>query len=49
MLFGPLGLSIAPQVKASRGLYKFLAPIAQFYARAVGHRRMGLKYDDLCE
>ncbi|KAG9123136.1 Cytochrome b-c1 complex subunit 7 [Ceratobasidium sp. 392] len=46
-MFGPLGLSLASQVKASRGLSKFLAPIAAFYARAVGHRRMGLRYDDL--
>ncbi|KAG8787978.1 Cytochrome b-c1 complex subunit 7 [Ceratobasidium sp. 428] len=46
-MFGPLGLSLASQVKSSRGLSKFLAPIAAFYARAVGHRRMGLRYDDL--
>jgi ubiquinol-cytochrome c reductase subunit 7 len=48
-MFGPLGLSLAPQVKASRGLSKFLSPIAAFYARAVGHRKMGLRYDDICE
>ncbi|KAB5595521.1 Cytochrome B-c1 complex subunit 7 [Ceratobasidium theobromae] len=47
MLFGPLGPSLAPQVRASRGLSKFLAPIAHWYARTVGHRRMGLRYDDL--
>ncbi|QRV87544.1 ubiquinol-cytochrome C reductase complex 14kD subunit [Ceratobasidium sp. AG-Ba] len=46
-MYGPLGLSFASQVKASRGLHKFLTPIAAFYARAVGHRRMGLRYDDL--
>ncbi|KAG9081370.1 Cytochrome b-c1 complex subunit 7 [Ceratobasidium sp. UAMH 11750] len=46
-MFGPLGLSLAPQVKASRSLSKFLAPIAAFYARTVGHRRVGLRYDDL--
>ncbi|KAF8709389.1 Cytochrome b-c1 complex subunit, partial [Rhizoctonia solani] len=46
-MFGPLGFTLAPQVKASRGLYKFLAPIAQFYARNTGHRQMGLRYDDL--
>ncbi|KAG8762807.1 Cytochrome b-c1 complex subunit 7 [Ceratobasidium sp. 423] len=46
-MFGPLGLSLAPQVKASRGLSKFLAPIAQFYAQTAGHRKMGMRYDDL--
>ncbi|KDN48160.1 hypothetical protein RSAG8_03176, partial [Rhizoctonia solani AG-8 WAC10335] len=46
-MFGALGLSLAPQVKASRGLSKFLAPIAQFYAQTTGHRKMGLRYDDL--
>ncbi|CAE6392224.1 unnamed protein product [Rhizoctonia solani] len=46
-MFGPLGFTLAPQVKASRGLYKFLAPIAQFYARNTGHRQVGLRYDDL--
>ncbi|KAL5637022.1 hypothetical protein ACGC1H_000860 [Rhizoctonia solani] len=46
-MFGPLGFSLASQVKASRGLSKFLTPIAQFYARTTGHRKMGLRYDDL--
>ncbi|KAF8607766.1 14 kDa subunit of cytochrome bd ubiquinol oxidase [Ceratobasidium sp. AG-I] len=46
-MFGALGLTVAPQIRASRSLSKFLTPIAAFYARAVGHRQMGLKYDDL--
>ncbi|KDQ14485.1 hypothetical protein BOTBODRAFT_32617 [Botryobasidium botryosum FD-172 SS1] len=44
---GPLGLSLAPQIRASRSLYKFFLPIAQSYANIAGYRRMGLKYDDL--
>jgi len=46
-MYGPLSVSLAPQIKQSRGLLKFITPIAQAYARAVGHRRVGLKYDDL--
>lgn len=40
--------SLAPQLKAySGGLYKALRPLANAYARAVGHRQVGLRYDDL--
>lgn len=46
-MFGPLGLSLAAQVKQSRSLTKALTPIANAYARATGHRQLGLKYDDL--
>ncbi|RSH95243.1 Cytochrome b-c1 complex subunit 7 [Saitozyma podzolica] len=48
LLGGPLGISLAPQIKAySGGLYKALKPLANAYANVVGHRKMGLKYDDL--
>jgi hypothetical protein len=41
-------ISLAPQIKAySGGLYKALKPLANAYANIVGHRKMGLKYDDL--
>lgn len=40
--------SLAPQLKQyTAGLYKALRPLANAYARAVGHRQVGLKYDDL--
>jgi ubiquinol-cytochrome c reductase subunit 7 len=47
-IFGPLGPSLAPAIKANRGLYKWLKPFANWYAGLAGYRRMGLKYDDLC-
>lgn len=46
-MFGPLGISFASQVKANRTLYKWLKPVANWYASLSGYRRMGLKYDDL--
>lgn len=46
-MFGPLGPSLAPAIKANRGLYKWLKPIANWYAGVSGYRRVGLKYDDL--
>ncbi|KAI0693716.1 ubiquinol-cytochrome-c reductase complex subunit 6 [Cytidiella melzeri] len=45
--FGPLGPSLAPAIRANRGLYKWLKPFASWYAGLSGYRRMGLKYDDL--
>lgn len=48
-MFGPLGLSLAPIISKNKSLTKFLAPIGQFYANAMGHRKYGLKYDDLRE
>lgn len=42
-----LGPSIAKQVKASRGLYKLIKPVADAYASLAGYRQHGLKYDDL--
>ncbi|EDR11274.1 uncharacterized protein LACBIDRAFT_293408 [Laccaria bicolor S238N-H82] len=50
MLFGPLSTSLAPQVKSSRTLLKWITPIANWYANASGYRKYGFKYDDLlCE
>jgi ubiquinol-cytochrome c reductase subunit 7 len=47
MPFGPLGPSLAPYVRSSRTLSKWLKPIANWYANLAGYRRMGLLYDDL--
>jgi ubiquinol-cytochrome c reductase subunit 7 len=47
MLFGPLGPSLAPHVKSSRVLYRWVKPIADWYANAAGYRKLGFKYDDL--
>ncbi|KAF8638494.1 hypothetical protein AX16_010477 [Volvariella volvacea WC 439] len=47
MLFGPLGLSFAPYIERSRTLYKYVKPIANWYANASGYRKYGFKYDDL--
>ena len=46
-MFGPLGISIAPYVRSSRSLYKWVKPIASWYANLAGYRKMGLRYDDL--
>ena len=47
MIFGPLGLSLAPYVRSSRTLSKWLQPIANWYADLSGYRKVGLLYDDL--
>jgi hypothetical protein len=47
MSFSPLGLSLAPYVRSSRTLSKWLKPIATWYANLSGYRRLGLLYDDL--
>ena len=47
MLFGPLGPSLAPYVRSSRTLSKWLKPVANWYANLSGYRRVGLVYDDL--
>ena len=47
MLFGPLGPSLAPYVRSSRTLSKWLKPIASWYANLAGYRKVGLVYDDL--
>ena len=48
MLFGPLSISLAPYVRSSKTLTKWLTPIAHWYANAAGWRKYGFKYDDLC-
>ncbi|KAF8634355.1 hypothetical protein AX15_000966 [Amanita polypyramis BW_CC] len=47
MPFGSFGPSLAPYVKASRTLYGWIKPIANWYADASGYRKYGFKYDDL--
>lgn len=42
-----LGPSFAKQIKSSRGLYRFLKPIADKYSSLAGYRSHGLKYDDI--
>ncbi|OJA21631.1 hypothetical protein AZE42_09743 [Rhizopogon vesiculosus] len=42
-----LGPSLAPYIRSSRTLKKYVAPIAHWYADLMGYRKMGLKYDDL--
>jgi ubiquinol-cytochrome c reductase subunit 7 len=40
--------SLAPKIKQSfSGFYKALKPLAGYYAKVAGHRKIGLKYDDL--
>ncbi|KAG8987921.1 Cytochrome b-c1 complex subunit 7 [Tulasnella sp. JGI-2019a] len=39
--------SLAPMIKQSKGLFKWLKPVADNYAKVVGHRKYGLRYDDL--
>ena len=46
-IFGPLGLSFAPQIKRSSTLHRWFKPFADWYAQIAGYRQMGLKYDDL--
>lgn len=41
------GISLARYVKNSPGLMRILRPVASAYANAAGHRKVGLKYDDL--
>ena len=44
---GPLGPSLAPYVRSSRTLSKWLKPVATWYANLSGYRKVGLVYDDL--
>lgn len=41
------GLNLTKFVKNSPALMRALTPIANAFANAAGHRRMGLRYDDL--
>ncbi|KAF8633754.1 hypothetical protein AX17_004409 [Amanita inopinata Kibby_2008] len=47
MPFGPLGPSLTPYVNSSRTLYRWVKPIADWYANVSGYRKYGFKYDDL--
>jgi len=47
MPFGPLGLSFASYVRTSRTLYRWVKPMANWYAKTSGYRKYGFKYDDL--
>ncbi|KAI5478157.1 hypothetical protein MNV49_005421 [Pseudohyphozyma bogoriensis] len=42
-----LGPSFAPLVRANKGLFKAIKPVADFYAQLSGYRQHGLKYDDI--
>lgn len=44
-----LGPSLANTVKNSRGLYRFVKPLADKYANLCGYRQHGLKYDDIMQ
>ncbi|CCM02872.1 uncharacterized protein FIBRA_04986 [Fibroporia radiculosa] len=47
MVGGPLGLSLAPFITKNRTLYRWVKPVANWYADLSGYRKMGYKYDDL--
>ena len=46
-ILGPLGPSLAPAIRRNRTLYAWLKPVSDWYANVAGHRKVGLKYDDL--
>ncbi|KAF9264890.1 14 kDa subunit of cytochrome bd ubiquinol oxidase [Marasmius fiardii PR-910] len=46
-IFGPLSLSLAPKILASKTLTRWFTPFAHWYANLSGYRKYGLKYDDL--
>lgn len=46
-MWGPFGISLAPQIQKSRTLSKVFRPFANTFVKASGHRQLGLKYDDL--
>ncbi|EJT96813.1 cytochrome b-c1 complex subunit 7 [Dacryopinax primogenitus] len=46
-LGGPLGISFGKQIIANRTLYRWVKPVAAWYADLCGYRKMGLRYDDL--
>lgn len=47
VLAGPLGPSLAPTIRKSRTLYRWIKPVADWYADLAGYRKVGYKYDDL--
>ncbi|TDL27430.1 cytochrome bd ubiquinol oxidase [Rickenella mellea] len=44
---GPLGPSLAPRIRRSKSLFRWIKPLAEWYANIAGYRQMGLRYDDL--
>ena len=44
---GPLGVSFASTIRRNRTLYRWFKPLSDWYANVAGHRKVGLKYDDL--
>lgn len=47
MVLGPLGPSLAPTIAKNRALFRWVKPIANWYADLSGYRKVGYKYDDL--
>lgn len=47
MVYGPLSFTLAPYIKSSRTLSKWVKPIATWYVNLSGYRKVGLQYDDL--
>ncbi|ESK85897.1 cytochrome b-c1 complex subunit 7 [Moniliophthora roreri MCA 2997] len=46
-IFGPLSVSLASQIRASKTLSAWFIPVANWYANAMRYRQFGLRYDDL--
>ena len=44
---GPLGVSFASTIRRNRTIYRWFKPLSDWYANVAGHRKVGLKYDDL--
>lgn len=49
VMFGPLGISLAPYIRSSKTLSSYIQPIANWYVNVSGYRKYGFKYDDLCK
>lgn len=41
------GFSLAKYIKSSPGLMRMIQPVANAFANAAGHRKFGLRYDDI--
>lgn len=46
-MFNALGPSLAPQIRSSKTLSRWIKPFASWYVDLAGYRKVGLKYDDL--
>ncbi|PBK77923.1 probable ubiquinol--cytochrome-c reductase [Armillaria ostoyae] len=46
-MLGPLSFSLAPYVRSSKALSKWLTPFASWYNETAGYKKYGFKYDDL--